>query len=65
MSESAVLQELRLLRERVDRVERMLEFVLDRLLPEEIGDGDRETLRRPSGSAGEARPYRSRRHSSG
>ena len=65
ISESALLKELRLLRERVDRVERMLEFVLDRLHTEEIGDGDRETLRRPSGSAGEARLHRSRRPLSG
>ena len=46
MSESALLQELRLLRERVDRIERMLEFVLDRLLPEEeMTEEDREALR--------------------
>ncbi|RLE71369.1 MAG: hypothetical protein DRJ37_05110 [Thermoprotei archaeon] len=46
MSESALLQELRLLRERVDRIERILEFILERLLPEEeITEEDREALR--------------------
>ena len=46
MSESALLQELRLLRERVDRIERVLESVLDRLLTEEeMSEEDREALR--------------------
>ena len=41
-----MLQELRLLRERVDRIERILEFIVDRLLPEEeMSDEDREALR--------------------
>ena len=41
-----MLQELKLLRERVDRIERMLEFIVDRLLPEEeMSDEDREALR--------------------
>ena len=46
MSESALLQELKLLRERVDRIEGMLEFIVDRLLPEEeMSEDDREALR--------------------
>ena len=41
-----MLQELRLLRERVDKIERMLEFIVDRLLPEEeMSEEDREALR--------------------
>ena len=46
MSEAALTQELRLLRERVDRIERMLWFIVDRLLPEEeMSEEDREALR--------------------
>ena len=46
MSESALLQELKMLRERVDRIERILEFLVDRLLPEEeMSKDDREALR--------------------
>jgi len=46
MSESALLQELKMLRERVDRIERILEFLVDRLLPEEeMSEDDREALR--------------------
>jgi len=46
MSESALIEELRLLRERVDRIERILELIMNRLLPEEeMSDEDREALR--------------------
>ena len=41
-----MLQELKMLRERVDRIERMLEFLVERLLPEEeMSEDDREALR--------------------
>ncbi|RLE65838.1 MAG: hypothetical protein DRJ38_03105 [Thermoprotei archaeon] len=46
MSESALLQELKLLRERVDKIERILEFIVERLLPEEeMTEEDRKALR--------------------
>ncbi|RLG53245.1 MAG: hypothetical protein DRN99_06950 [Thermoproteota archaeon] len=46
MSESALLRELELLRVRVDRIERVLEFIVERLLPEEeMTEDDREALR--------------------
>ena len=46
MSESALIEELRLLRERVDKIERILELIMNRLLPEEeMSDEDREALR--------------------
>ncbi len=46
MSESALLQELKSLRERVDRIEKMLELVMNRLLPEEeMTEDDRTALR--------------------
>ncbi|RLE78850.1 MAG: hypothetical protein DRJ51_08850 [Thermoprotei archaeon] len=46
MSESAVLQELKLLKERVDRIEKMLEVIIERFLPEEeMGEEDYEALR--------------------
>ena len=47
MYELALLQELRSLRERVDRIERMLEFIVDRLIPEEeMSKEDREALKK-------------------
>jgi len=46
MSESVLVRELELLKERVDRIERMLEFIVDRLLSEEeMSEEDREALR--------------------
>ena len=46
MSEPAILKELKLLRERVNRIEGILEFIVNRLLPEEeMSEGDREALR--------------------
>jgi|GEM_PF-1183153 len=46
MSESALLQELKLLRERVDKIERILEFIVERLLSEEeMTEEDRKALR--------------------
>ena len=47
MYELALLQELRSLRERVDRIERMLELIVDRLIPEEeMSKEDREALKK-------------------
>ena len=41
-----MLRELELLRVRVDRIERVLEFIVERLLPEEeMTEDDREALR--------------------
>jgi len=46
MSEHVILQELKRLREKVDRIEKMLEYIVGSLLPEEeMSDEDRETLR--------------------
>jgi len=46
MSESVLQQELRLLKQRVDKIERMLEFIVDRFLAEEdMSEEDREALR--------------------
>lgn len=46
MSEHVILQELKQLREKVDKIEKMLEYIVDSLLPEEeMSDEDRETLR--------------------
>ena len=46
MSESMIMEELKLLRERIDRIEKMLGFIVDRLLPEEeMSEGDHEALR--------------------
>ena len=46
MSEQATLQELKRLREKVDKIEKMLEYIVDSMLPEEeISDEDCEALR--------------------
>jgi len=41
---SVLVRELELLKERVDRIERILEFIVDRLLPEEDCEALREAL---------------------
>ncbi|RLE65415.1 MAG: hypothetical protein DRJ47_05370 [Thermoprotei archaeon] len=46
MSESAILQELKLLKERINRIEKMLEVIIERFLPEEeMSEEDYEALR--------------------
>ncbi len=50
MSEPTILQELKLLRERINRIESILEFIMNRLLPEEEMGGEvckalKETMR--------------------
>ena len=46
MSEHVILQELKQLREKVDKIEKMLEYIVGSLLPEEeMSDEDREALR--------------------